>query len=62
MVLKLIPLFTEKLYIPVIVIFHRKQSEDTLLLDLMSTRTNYEVKEIEDKDPLIYRVIYIAPA
>ena len=47
---------------PVIIVLHRKYSNDTTLSDLFSTRTRLKVKEVEDKDPLKKGRIYIAPA
>src|SRR5689334_17005147 len=46
----------------VIVVLHRKQSDDSALLDLLSTRTTFSVKEVDDKDELDPRCIYLAPA
>lgn len=45
-----------------IVILHRKPSDDNVLLDVLATRTEYEVREVEDKDELLPGVLYIAPA
>ncbi len=46
----------------VIIVFHRKQTEDAVLLDILANKTQYEVKEVEDKDPLNQGIIYVAPA
>jgi two-component system chemotaxis response regulator CheB len=46
----------------VIVVLHRKQSDDTTLVDLLSARTVFQVKEIDDKDDLQHQHIYLAPA
>lgn len=45
-----------------IVVLHRKPSDDNVLLDVLATRTEYEVREVEDKDELLPGVLYIAPA
>lgn len=60
--LKVIPLLKKEMDLSVIIVFHRKQSEDQVLLDVLSSRTNYIVKEADDKDSLAPGVIYIAPA
>ncbi|MGC3943538.1 MAG: chemotaxis protein CheB [Chryseolinea sp.] len=46
----------------VIVVLHRKASEDDVLISLLATRTHFVVKEVDDKDELTPGVIYIAPA
>ena len=56
-VLKLIPYFNEGLTIPIILVFHRMQTEETILLDLLSSRATYKVKEIEDKD-ILHRIFH----
>jgi two-component system chemotaxis response regulator CheB len=61
MVLQILPLFKKSMNIPVVIIFHRKQSEDTVLIDLLSSRTGYTVKEADDKDEIKPGIIYIAP-
>lgn len=61
-VLQIIPLLRLSMNLSVLVVFHRKQSEDTTLVDVLSSRTEYEVKEIEDKDEVMPGVIYLAPA
>jgi len=61
-VLKMLPLF-KHIKVPVIIIFHRKaNTEDPILIDLLTSRTEYFVKEADDKDELQSNVIYLAPA
>ena len=61
-VLKMLPLF-KYIKVPVIIIFHRKaNTEDPILIDLLTSRTEYFVKEADDKDELQSNVIYLAPA
>ena len=62
MVLKIIPEFTTGMDIAVVIIFHRKSSDDSVLLDVLSNKTSFTVKEIDDKDKIQPGVIYIAPA
>ena len=62
MTLKIIPLLQIEMNLAVIIIFHRKVSEDTILIDLFSERTVYRVKEAEEKEEILPGVIYVAPA
>jgi len=62
MTLKVIPLLQIEMNLAVIVIFHRKASEETILIDLFSERTVYLVKEAEEKEEILPGVIYLAPA
>jgi two-component system, chemotaxis family, protein-glutamate methylesterase/glutaminase len=59
-VLQMLPYF-EKIEIAVIVVFHRKAGDAQTVVDLFSSRTTYEVKEIDDKDTLRTKAIFIAP-
>lgn len=61
-VLKIIPLLKKGMNIAVIIIFHRKSSEDNTLIEVLSGRTEFIVKEADDKDEILPGVIYIAPA
>lgn len=45
----------------VIVVLHRRPSEEDVLVSLLSTRSTFVVREVEDKDELQPGVIYIAP-
>jgi len=45
-----------------VLVFHRKSSEDTTLIELLAHRTEFEVKEVDEKDPIRPNVIYVAPA
>ncbi|MFP9099750.1 chemotaxis protein CheB [Flavobacterium sp. RHBU_24] len=46
----------------VVIVLHRKSTDDNLLEELLSLKTSLPVKEIEDKTPLEKGSIYIAPA
>jgi two-component system, chemotaxis family, protein-glutamate methylesterase/glutaminase len=48
--------------LPLVIVLHRKNSYDNALSDLLSQKTKIPVKEIEDKDPILPGVVYIAPA
>jgi two-component system chemotaxis response regulator CheB len=45
-----------------IIILHRRSQQDSPLNDLLAHKTKWEVSEPEDKDPILTRHIYIAPA
>jgi two-component system chemotaxis response regulator CheB len=61
-VLQIIPLLKKEMNLCVIIVFHRKQSEDSGLIEMLSNRTIYDVKEAEDKDDILPGTIYVAPA
>jgi two-component system chemotaxis response regulator CheB len=44
-----------------VIILHRKSSIDSSLAFLLSDKTTWPVKEVEDKDNILSRHIYIAP-
>lgn len=63
MVLKILPLLKKEMNLAVIIVFHRKQSDDdAVLVDMLSTRTEFVVKEADDKDEITSGTIYIAPS
>jgi two-component system, chemotaxis family, protein-glutamate methylesterase/glutaminase len=60
-ILKILP----KLATPsfaVVIVLHRKSSEDTTLEELLAVKTRIPVAEVEDKTPLLPGSIYIAPS
>lgn len=61
----LIELLPQLNFIPsfaIVLILHRKSSEDSTLEELISFKTKIPVKEVEDKTPLQSGFIYIAPS
>jgi two-component system, chemotaxis family, protein-glutamate methylesterase/glutaminase len=60
-VLKIIPLLEKDWNLSVIIVFHRKASEETTLAEMLSARTAFNVKEADDKDELVPGNIYLAP-
>jgi two-component system chemotaxis response regulator CheB len=62
MVLKIIPLLKRTMDLAVVIVFHRKHSEDNVLIDVLSKRTTFSVKEADDKDLLTPGTILVAPA
>lgn len=61
-VMKIIPLITPSLNLATIIVFHRKHSDDSALIEVLAGRTDCVVKEIDDKDELLPGGIYIAPS
>lgn len=60
--LKLLPDLRTDLSFPIIIVVHRKQGTDFLLSDLLSSKTKLKVKEVEEKEEVCERTIYIAPS
>jgi two-component system, chemotaxis family, protein-glutamate methylesterase/glutaminase len=46
----------------IVVIVHRKNTTDSILLELLSGKTNLAVKEVEDKMPITPSTVFIAPS
>ncbi len=61
-ILHLLPNLKSGLKFPVIIVLHRKNSADSMLLELLTYKTNIPVKEIEDKYAIENGTIYLAPA
>lgn len=60
--LKTLPALRTDLSFPIVIVIHRKHGTDSLLPDLLSSRTKLRVKEVEEKEPLLAGTIYIAPS
>ncbi len=60
--LSLLPELHPTLPVPVIVVLHRPGHSSSSLEELLATRTEMRVKEVEDKDQLAAATLYIAPA
>lgn len=60
--LKALPVLDVALTFPIIIVIHRKQGSDSLLPDLLSSRTGLKVKEIDEKESIEPGTIYIAPS
>lgn len=60
--LKVLPQINHQLNFPIVIVIHRKQGTDSLLADLLAHRTNLNVKEADEKEPIINGHIYIAPS
>lgn len=60
--LEVLPRLKTLLAFPIVIVLHRKNSQEMTLTALMSIKATLPVKEIEDKEPIQESVIYIAPA
>ena len=60
--LKVLPDLRTDLTFPIIIVVHRKQGADFLLSDLLSSKTTLKVKEVEEKEEIRPKTIYIAPS
>lgn len=61
-VLKIVSALPASTTICVLIIIHRKNDSESILANLLATRTTLYVKEIEDKEPICGATVYIAPA
>lgn len=48
--------------IPILLIIHRANSSDSMLLDLLVAKSNIPVREVEEKDKIVAPCVYLAPA
>ncbi|RWW98759.1 chemotaxis protein CheB [Flavobacterium cerinum] len=46
----------------IVLVLHRKSTEDTTLEELIAIKTNIPVREVEDKTPLLPGYLYVAPS
>ena len=60
--IRILPEIDVNINFPIIIVIHRKQGMDSLLSDLLSSKTKLSVKEVEEKEELKARTIYIAPS
>ena len=60
--LKIFPGIRADLAFALVLVLHRKNSSDSMLSDLLGSRTTLPVKETEDKQPMAPGHVYIAPA
>lgn len=60
--LEIFPLLETAINFPIILVTHRKSGNDSLLADLLQSRTGLKVKEAEEKEPVLAGYVYITPA
>jgi two-component system chemotaxis response regulator CheB len=61
-ILKIIAVLPVNKHLTTVIIVHRKNESESILANLLSTRTTLKIKEVEDKEPMIDDTIYLAPA
>lgn len=60
--LEVFPALNGDIDFPIVLVVHRKANNESLLTDLLQTRTVLNVNEAEEKKPLVAGNVYIAPA
>lgn len=60
--MRIFPRLSPNISYAIVIILHRKSSEDTMLEELFGLKTDIPVKEVEDKTTLEPGFIYIAPS
>ena len=48
--------------VPVLIVLHRNSAFESSLEELFASKSHATIKEIEEKEPILPGVIYIAPA
>ena len=61
-ILQILPKLTTEFSIPIVIILHRKTDNDNTLLELLTSRTQFNVREVEEKEVPENACLYIAPA
>ncbi|MCX2472984.1 chemotaxis protein CheB [Pedobacter sp. MC2016-05] len=59
--LEIFPDLKSNLSFPIILVTHRKSGNDSLLTDLLKSRTHLIVNEAEEKQPILRGNVYITP-
>ena len=60
--LRVLPMVDPAIAFPIIIVIHRKNGSDSLLTELLSSRTQLSVKEVDEKEPILPGTVYIAPS
>lgn len=60
--LKVLPELKNTIPFAIIIVLHRKPNTDTVLIDLLSSKTTLPVIEAGDKEPVLPGKVYVAPA
>ena len=61
-IIKIIPFIKKNIPYAIAIVLHRKNTEDTILEDLIAFKTILPVHHVEDKTELVAGSIYIAPS
>jgi len=59
--LQIVPKLRADIGIPIVIVVHRGNSTEQLLVNLFALKTRIPIREAEDKEPLLHDTIYIAP-
>lgn len=57
-----LPLLKADIDFPILIVIHRKSGSESMLVELLQSRTLLSVKEVEEKSFLKDGIIYLAPA
>jgi two-component system chemotaxis response regulator CheB len=60
--IRILPDISLEINFPIIIVIHRLQGNDSLLSDLLSAKTKLTVKEVEEKELILPKTIYIVPS
>ena len=60
--LEIFPVLKDDINFPIVLVVHRKASNESLLTDLLQSRTKLQVSEAEEKEFLTPGKVFIAPA
>ncbi|MET4082443.1 two-component system chemotaxis response regulator CheB [Pedobacter sp. UYP30] len=60
--LEVLPLLKADIDFPILIVVHRKPGSESMLVELLQSRTLLSVKEVEEKNFLKGGIIYLAPA
>ncbi len=61
-ILKTVSKLNSSFNLPLVIVIHRKKTSNSSLVSLFSHRTGIPVKEVDEKDQILSRYIYLAPA
>lgn len=60
--MEFLPKLTSETTLSLIVVLHRSNARDTLLNELLASKTKLSVREAEEKDKILPATLYVAPA
>ncbi|NCI46648.1 chemotaxis protein CheB [Sediminibacterium soli] len=61
-IIRLLPGLDKQLGYAVIIVIHRRSQQDSLLGNILGTKTDWVVKEAEEKEPVIPGYVYLVPS
>lgn len=61
-IFKLLPKLKSPLTFPIVFVLHRRNSADSSLPELLSTKSLNLTREVDDKEPIVPGTLYLAPA